>query len=129
MSVYKTYNREPDGLPDSVKSWKLYDSGKGLYFTTYDINNCDNMVEFFFESTLAYLCIDESNRLELWDNYDIERDKIIYEVYESSFLSDFHRSSKFIHEGLEIFHFLVITTDDCVDILSTCHPIITVTKK
>jgi len=122
VSVYEIYNRVPKGLPDSVQSWKLKDSGDGFFFTTYDTDNSDNIVEFYFKSTLAYLCIDESNRLELWANHKIDKDKIIYIVSESSFLRDFHRKSKCVHEGVEIFHFFIVTAGDCIDVLSTSHP-------
>lgn len=82
----------------------------------------------FVHPVLAYQNIDEGRRLKtleyLSENYDSQfyTDWTLFEVKNSSYLTWFHTESFGINEDENVFHYLILTENDVVDILSLYKP-------
>ncbi|WP_137662750.1 hypothetical protein [Enterococcus hulanensis] len=99
-------------------------------------NDTENLLNIkFVHPVLAYQNIDEGRRLKtleyLSENYDSQffTDWTLFEVKNSSYLTWFHTESFGINEDEKVFHYVILTENDVVDILSLYKPRIEITHR
>lgn len=106
---------------------KIIDDEQGLRIGLVFEN--DVQVEFLFEtSVLSYNVCDEGRRLKtldfLTDKYgqDFFGEHYIYMVENSKYLSWFNEESHGIVSGYAVNHYVFLTSNDIVDVLTTYAP-------
>lgn len=122
MEKYFQYNTGVKGLPSKVHYWKLSDSDDGFNILVYSVSDHEDVINIFFESVKAYRSINEGDRLKLWSEISIEDDTFIFIVENSKYLEYFYTQSKNIHKHEQLKHYFVMTTDDCIDVITTYDP-------
>src|SRR4051812_6391432 len=79
-------------------------------------------LEVRFESARAYRNIDEGYRLGQFGSFESEGESVIYTVENSTLLEEFHRQSFDTLRNVGLVHYLIVTVNDCVDVLSKAEP-------
>ena len=122
------------GIPDYVCLKSLRCDYDGLTIIVDCFNDGSKMLEIFFDYYLSYRVIDEGDLLIL-DEEDLnvqrlpENEKFpevgtLRIVDRSSYVEWFYFVSQGLHEDEDVIHYGIHTSDDCVDILSPCPPIV-----
>lgn len=104
-----------------------------LDMNEFEINlifdNTDNILNIKFLNTiLAYQNIDEGKRLRmleyLSENYDSQfyAEWTLFKIKNSSYLKWFHNESAGVHKNEDVCHYVLLTSNDVVDILSIYEP-------
>lgn len=113
-----------DNLPQNAYIIGLQDNSNGLSIFIGDDDKKEEVVtEINFKYPEAYMNIDEGCRLTLLDNLPPPPLCTIYKIENSKFLEFFHRENKYLYVGFKnITHYLILTSDDCIDVLSEVEP-------
>jgi len=124
------------------KRWNPIKLNKDMYKACYaqvididglEINLVFNATEDllnikFVNTVLAYQNIDEGRRLKMLEylsnNYDSQfyAEWTLFEIENSSYLNWFHNESFGIHKDEGISHYMLLTENDVIDILSAYEP-------
>ncbi|MEM6162715.1 hypothetical protein AAH446_19570 [Erwinia sp. P6884] len=86
-----------------------------------DINNKFRVV---FEWIHSFRVTDEGDLLKMQDELEGKMVTGVYVVESSNYLSWFNEQSANIHDGDFINHYLIVTGDDVIDVLSSVSPAI-----
>lgn len=99
----------------------------GVLELTLSLNgeNIINKVRVVFDWIHSFRVTDESDLLKMQDELDGQMITGIYTVERSDYLSWFNEQSANIHDGDLIDHYLIVTCDDVIDVLSSISPTIT----
>ena len=99
----------------------------GVLELTLSLNgdNMINKVRVVFDWIHSFRVTDESDLLKMQDELDGQMITGIYTVERSDYLSWFNEQSANIHDGDLIDHYLIVTCDDVIDVLSSISPTIT----
>ncbi|TDX51133.1 hypothetical protein [Orenia marismortui] len=123
-------------IPKKVNLESLIDNKEGLMLTFTDKHNRDNLIYVFFKgSVLSYRNTDEGNLLQtfycLSQMYDDEfyTQWSFFKIKNSSYIRWFNKESYKKYKGCNIEHYIFITPNDIIEVLSTYCPEVTVMKK
>lgn len=125
MNIMKEFKKYDCKLNIPCKT-ELYldevsDNKNGLVFVFYDPKSYFH-VEIKFQSYLMYRVSDESYRLKR--TYELPEFSFVMKAERSSFIEWFHEESLNVYSGDRIFHFLILSADDVIDVLSYQNPLI-----
>lgn len=111
-------------LPYKIELYldEVRDNKSGLAFLFSDPNSKFH-VEVKFDSHLMYRVSDESYRLKRTS--ELPEFSFVMKADESSFIDWFHEESLNIYTKDRIYHFLILSSDDVIDVLSYEDPSIT----
>ena len=124
MEIYDPFTLKKIILPYRVNFICLSDSGEGFDVKVAPEGDRYQTIDIQFETVLAYKCLDEGDRLKLWENFLFSQQTFIYNVLNSDFMRDFHEQSYNIHFEESLRHFFIVTTDSCLDVISESDPTI-----
>ena len=116
-----------DGAPlelMDVSSLVHDDAGFRILLTAFPPTRDPRILEVRFDLPRAYRVIDEGYRLAQADLFKAATHSLIYKVENSEFLAEFHRLSLGILQTFGIAHYLIVSANDCVDVLSETEPIV-----
>ena len=137
MTKKKTEYRYDKQKGESIKIWQLnnqilkdvyvnsiIDNSEGL---TIELDNSKFNIIIKFNRSICYRNTNESYLLDKWNVYDKEKLKVssFFFVENSAYISWLMKSNLNINKDLEIIHFAIFTPDDCIEILDTEMPIVT----
>ena len=105
----------------NIRVFKLCDDDSGL---TIDLGNSPESItaQLVFENVYAYRNLDESFRARLFRRYQDGLPNLFYRVTGSTLLQWFHEESMNIYDDKTITHYAIVTTADCIDVLTDCAP-------
>jgi hypothetical protein len=83
-----------------------------------------NKIRVVFDWIHSFRVTDEGDLLKIQDELNGQMLKGIYTVEGSHYLTWFNEQSGNIHEGGSIAHYLIVTGEDVIDVLSSVSPII-----
>lgn len=83
-----------------------------------------NKVRIVFEWMHSFRVTDEGDLLKMQDALEGKMIMGVYIVEDSNYLSWFNEQSANIHDGDLINHYLIVTGDDVIDVLSSVSPTI-----
>jgi len=121
MEIYTKFELSSDlQVAGSLYCEKLVDDGLGLTLLLRD-SKSERILSINFEYVYSFLKTNESYRLKTLiaipdDQY------LILKVENSKFLSWLHTESKGIYIQHDIHHFMIITDNEVIDILSNKNP-------
>ncbi len=123
MKKFIPYDSKLD-LPHKIELYlnEVRDNKDGLVFLFADPTS-RFLVEVKFDSHLMYRVSDESYRLKRTG--ELSEFSFVMEAEESSFIDWFHEESLNIYIKDRIYHFLILSSDDVIDVLSYQKPSIT----
>lgn len=101
---------------------EVKDNKSGLAFLFTDPSSMFQ-VEVKFDSHLMYRVSDESYRLKRTS--ELPEFSFVMKADQSSFIDWFHEESLNIYTKDRIYHFLILSSDDVIDVLSYEEPSIT----
>lgn len=105
----------------------LYDDYKGFRLILKGERESDEIVELLFENNLAYRNLDESQRLKtLNENSILTKKWSFFKTKDSSFLDWFNNESYNIYKTEKLTHYIIVTPNDIVDIITDEEPKINV---
>lgn len=104
---------------------EVRDDRNGLAFCFSDPSSKFH-VEVKFDSHLMYRVSDESYRLKRTS--ELSEFSFVMVTEESSFIDWFHEESLNIYAKDRIYHFLILSSDDVIDVLSYREPSLTLTN-
>jgi len=97
----------------------LHDDNEGFRIILEHESGQGPMLKVTFGKFLAYQNIDESNRLKFWNEQkDIDEKYTFYEVENSSWVKWFVNENKGKYESSEIKHYMILTGQDVIEVLS-----------
>ncbi|MCL9674582.1 hypothetical protein [Citrobacter sp. MNAZ 1397] len=82
-------------------------------------------IDIVFDWVHSFRVTDEGDLLKLQDELNGQMLTGIYLVEGSEYLIWFNNQSANIHDNDEIVHYLIVTSDDVIDVLSSVKPLIT----
>ncbi len=109
-------------VPNKLRCTKLIDDESGLSIYLRSTVGEAISLQLNFETSLAYRNLDESYRGNLIQQLDTKDIFPFYQVFQSDWVEWFHSESLEILRSREIIHILVVTPDDCIDVLSEIPP-------
>lgn len=111
-------------LPYGIELYlsEVKDNKNGLVFLFSDPSSKFH-IEVKFDSHLMYRVSDESYRLKRTS--ELSEFSFVMQTEESSFIDWFHDQSLNIYLKDRIYHFLILSSDDVIDVLSYEEPSIT----
>ncbi|ASS89275.1 hypothetical protein ACTHHL_06005 [Aeribacillus composti] len=121
-----------DDIPSTIYNDMLLDGKDGVILEFSDENGEKKVVVNFKEGVLSYRNTDEGSLLETLnylDQYygtDFYSDWSLFKVKNSEYLKWFHKESCGIYESREVEHYVFLTSNDVIEILSIYPPSITV---
>lgn len=98
-----------------------YSSGM-LELALSSVDKGNNEVRVVFEWVHSFRVTDEGDLLKMQDELEGKMIKGIYVVEGSNYLSWFNEQSANIHDSDLINHYLIVTGDDVIDVLSSVSP-------
>lgn len=123
-----------EGLPYKVNLEELLDNKNGVSLSLTD-NEGNQEIQVLFENlVLSYRNTDEGRRLKtirfLEEKYntDFYAKWSFFKVYNSTYLEWFRQETYNIYDTLSIEHYVFLTNDDIVDVLSTYEPKVNICK-
>lgn len=87
--------------------------------------NINSKIKIVFDWIYSFRATDEGDLLKMQDELKGQMVTGIYTVERSNYLSWFNEQSYNIHDGDLISHYLIVTGDDVIDVLSSVCPTIT----
>jgi hypothetical protein len=126
MKKFVSHDSKLD-LPYAIELYldEVRDNKNGLVFLFSDPSS-KFQVEVKFDSQLMYRVSDESYRLKRTS--ELPEFSFVMKADESSFIDWFHEESLNIYTKDRIHHFLILSSDDVIDVLSYEEPSITLMK-
>lgn len=100
---------------------ELKDNKDGVSITL-DVLNSTHQVKIIFASVFAYRYSGESFRLITLSKLDAR--PLLQDMDDSEYLQWFHLESKGLYKNLKLKHYLIITADDFIDVISDVDPVI-----
>lgn len=85
----------------------------------------EGMIKVVFDWVHSFRVTDEGDLLKMLDELNGQMTTGVYIVGESNYLSWFNEQSFSIHDDESINHYLIVTGDDVIDVLSSVSPMIT----
>lgn len=85
----------------------------------------EGMIKVVFDWAHSFRVTDEGDLLKMQDELNGKMTTGIYIVGESNYLTWFNEQSFSIHDDESINHYLIVTGDDVIDVLSSVSPVIT----
>ncbi|WP_139253997.1 hypothetical protein [Marinobacterium iners] len=128
MEKYKVFIiSEPHILDDDIYCQDLVDNGSCLALTLNAVHRSIS-IKITFDFFYIYSKSNESYRLETIDK--IPDDRYLILTVENSRLAEwFHKESKGIYSDDDVVHYLIITSDEVIDVLSSIPPSIEWSEK
>jgi len=122
MEKYEPFIPKEIILPSQVHFLSLTDNSEGFIVKVSAQDDDENIIDIHFETVLAYVSIDEGDRLRLWERFDFSQQTFLYKVRNSVFMKNYHVQSYNIHSEESLEHFFLVTTDSCFDVISEVDP-------
>ncbi len=88
-------------------------------------SNKEGKIKVVFDWVHSFRVTDEGDLLKMQDELNGQMTTGVYIVGESKYLSWFNEQSSSIHDGESINHYLIVTGDDVIDVLSSVSPMVT----
>lgn len=129
MEKYEPYIESDLNLPPKVHYWNLTDSGDGFRIKVYSTEMHKQIIDIYFSRVYAFRSLDEGDRLKLWNDIELSDRDFIFTVENSEFLKYFNEQSYETHDSEELKHYFIVTTDDCIDVISSENPNISMTMQ
>lgn len=107
-----------------LKDVKYFSGALDLTFYLFDEGFKSNVM-VTFEWIHSFRVTDEGDLLKMQDDLNGQMITGIYTVEGSHYLSWFNEQSANIHDGDSINHYLIVTGDDVIEVLSSVNPTIT----
>ncbi|MCH9406918.1 hypothetical protein [Pantoea agglomerans] len=104
-----------------LKDIKYFSGALELNFSLFDGNVKSNVL-VSFEWIHSFRVTDEGDLLKMQDDLNGQMITGIYTVEGSHYLSWFNEQSANIHDGGSINHYLIVTGDDVIEVLSSISP-------
>jgi len=79
-------------------------------------------ISVVFDWVHSFRVTDEGDLLKMQDNLNGQMCTGVYSVERSNYLAWFNEQSANIHDGDSITHYLIVTGDDVIDVLSSVNP-------
>ncbi len=119
--------RPVEYIPDSIRLEQLTDSASGLVVVLLD--NFGRRLKINFGIASAYRNIMEEMRLSFWPIFHSKKQGTgsFWVVENSEWLANFSKDDLCHHHGCA--HYLIITDDDVIDVLTKYIPQVTVTEQ
>jgi len=83
-----------------------------------------NKIRVVFDWVHSFRVTDEGDLLKMQDELNGQMLKGVYTIEGSHYLTWFNEQSANIHEGGSIAHYLIVTGEDVIDVLSSVSPTI-----
>ncbi|WP_241602298.1 hypothetical protein [Rosenbergiella nectarea] len=87
-------------------------------------NDNEGGIKISFNGFYSFRVIDESDVIKMQDEFDGEMILGIYNLVDSEYLEWFHEQSVGIHLDGNITHYMVVTVNDVIEIISCEKPVI-----
>jgi len=101
----------------------LHDDAEGFRILLRAEDPTQDLLRIKFENHLSYRNTDESYLLSVWDS--IEKNLLgtqFFLVEQSSYIEFLHQMTGNIYEDLELIHYAIYTTSDCIDVITQQSP-------
>lgn len=118
---YNRWNPVPTLEGKRMHCEALHDDWEGFRIWLSTTPN-NRMLVVRFPSVLFYANSDEGKRLAAVEN-ELEFPHVFWKVEQSALIAEFHRQSLDAYKDLNITHYAFLTSNDCVDVLSTDEPV------
>ncbi|MCE0829013.1 hypothetical protein LVQ78_23805 [Buttiauxella sp. A2-C2_NF] len=112
---YSLYNSQLEGMRYSSGTLELVLTSEGT-----------NKFKVVFDWIHSFRLTDEGDLLKMQEEQNGEMLTGIYVVDKSTYLEWFTDQSIGIHDGESITHYLIVTSNDVIDVLSSVTPLISV---
>ncbi|RXS91006.1 hypothetical protein [Geobacillus sp. PK12] len=115
------------GIPPAIYNDMLLDSKEGIVLKFSDESHKREVIIIFEEGVLSYRNTDEGSLLKMLtylDQYygtNFYRNWPLFKVKNSTYLKWFHEESCGIYESRNVEHYVILTPNDVIEVLST-HP-------
>ena len=110
-----------DNIPKSIFVEQLIDDYDGLRIILQGKNPYDRKLEIFFFDRIFYRNTDESYFLRTIDNIG-KRGSSLLIVNNSLLTKWIHNESYGVYQDKNITHYLILSGNDCIDILTSTPP-------
>lgn len=123
-----------NGIPTRIYNDSLVDSKEGLIITFSNETNTKNLIATFDGIVLSYRNTDEGSLLKmlnyLHQQYGTEfySQWPLFKVENSAYLNWFLTESSGIYESRKVEHYVFLTPNDIIEVLSTYDPEIVIKK-
>jgi hypothetical protein len=127
MEIWKHWN-PIQGMAVKFYKKSLVDNTQGLILTFQDTLSDKKLIVTFGKGTLSYRNTDEGSLLEmlhyLEKNYktDFYGKRSLFEVENSEYIKWFLRESSGVYTNEEVKHYVFLTSDDVIEVLSLYAP-------
>lgn len=88
------------------------------------INDNDRLIKISFDWFHSFRVVDEGDVIKMLNSFNGEMILGIYTLLDSEYLEWFHQQSLGIHLKENITHYMVVTMNDVIEILSSEKPVI-----
>lgn len=102
-----------------------YSSGTLSLVLSSDCEGINNVIKVVFDWIHSFRVTDEGDLLKMQNELNGQMKTGIYIVDKSNYLSWFNEQSANIHDAGSVHHYLIVTGDDVIDVLSSVNPMIT----
>lgn len=100
----------------------LVDDANGLMILLTD-SKLNVNVHVKFDSPISYRNTNESYLLKLWSEFEgVRTNTVLHIVQNSTFCDYFNEMSLNIYNDWEVQHYAILTSQDCIDVLSLTKP-------
>lgn len=114
-----------DNIPDRLYLEGLYDDYEGFRLLLRSENSQEGIIRIRFDAHLAYRNTDESERLQTLNNHiQLCGHWPLFIVEESDFTEWLIVESYVIRNATDIVHYMIVTPNDIVDVLSVEAPVV-----
>ncbi len=125
MNINNFIKWEPvSGIDKSLTCESLHDDYEGFRIILKGRGKGSDLLRITFESPLAYMNINESNRLKTVNETVNISEFSLFIVENSSWVKWFNKESFDLHEMNKVIHYGMYTLEDCIDVLSDTEPFV-----
>ncbi len=111
-------------IPDILYCEALHDDYEGFRILLQGEASHSPILRVSFEFVLAYRNIDEGSAFKTLEVLNDAERSSFYIVQNSHWLTWFHEESCDIYKNRHITHYAILTSDDFIDVLSECEPVV-----
>jgi hypothetical protein len=118
-----------EGIPFPLDLEELRKNEHGLSILLNSEDHSDQFLQIHFSECEAIKEIADEFKTKFWHEADIEEDYALFIVENSKWLETFHVESENHFSELPLQHYVIWTTENWIDILSSTIPIVKWEKK
>lgn len=111
-----------ENIPASLYLEELKDSHLGLSLHLKESSSSQLALHVFFDSAISYRNHNEGDVINMLSQQGAETNNPLCIVENSDYLKWFHNESCGIYKSKKLVHYLFLTPDDIVDVLSAYSP-------